>query len=90
MGLSLNCITCLAPLRALIAETRSVTRNRDLVILVGGHVFLESPELVAAVGADGTAPDAEAAVRLARSLLPPILCDPSHAIPRRQSERTSW
>ena len=37
--------------------------------MVGGRVFAENADLAAAVGADGTAPDARVAVRVAGSLV---------------------
>lgn len=54
---------------ATIAESRAVSRNRDLLILVGGAAFSAEPELVHMVGADAMAEDAPSAVELARSLL---------------------
>ena len=48
---------------------RRASRNPDLVILVGGRVFSERPELAQDVGADGTAADGELAVALAVTIL---------------------
>lgn len=53
-----------------IQRVRRVSGNRSLVVLVGGRVFSGHPELVAMVGADGTADDARSAVNLAERMLP--------------------
>lgn len=52
-----------------IAGIRSVSRNPQVRVLVGGWVFCENPELAATVGADGTAPDAVLALALAGNLV---------------------
>ncbi len=58
----------LGALAACIAAVRAAA-GPDLLIMVGGPVFLARPELVRMVGADGTGADAEAAVQRAASLL---------------------
>jgi len=52
-----------------IATYRKASRNTALRVLVGGRLFLETPELVADVGADALAEDARGAPSAARSLL---------------------
>jgi len=52
-----------------VAAIRRVPRNRRIIVLVGGHVFVERPELVSAVGADATALDGRLAVLQAEKLL---------------------
>ncbi len=56
-------------LKALIGRMRGVSRNSGLRVIVGGFAFASRPELVAAVGADGTATDAKQAVNLAQQLV---------------------
>lgn len=51
-------------LRSSIAEIRDITKSSGTKILIGGHLFMERPELVEAVGADAYAPDAPSAVNL--------------------------
>ncbi len=45
------------------------TRNSKIVVLVGGHLFVENPALVSAVGADATALDGRRTVLQAEALL---------------------
>ena len=52
-----------------IRSVRRASTNRDIYIMVGGPLFLSHPELLARVGADTAATDAESAVRQARGLL---------------------
>lgn len=54
---------------AAIRHFRSKSRNPDVRFMVGGQLFVRSPELVEAVGADATAGDAYAAPQIARDLL---------------------
>ncbi|UUL83078.1 cobalamin B12-binding domain-containing protein [Sphingomonas qomolangmaensis] len=56
-------------LPSVILAMRSVSRNPHLRVLVGGPAFLENPALVDDVGADGTAPDARAALALADAMV---------------------
>ena len=69
VGFSAACDTRLLKLRHEIANVRRHARNPRLVVLVGGRVFVDNPELVARVGADGYAPTAADAPRCARQLL---------------------
>jgi methanogenic corrinoid protein MtbC1 len=53
----------------MVAALRASSRNPEAVLMVGGFVFNADPKLVGSVGADATAADARAAVRIAESLL---------------------
>jgi methanogenic corrinoid protein MtbC1 len=70
VGLSVASENSLLTARRLIATARRVSSNPHLVVLVGGRVFTEHPELVARVGADGHAASAADAPLVARTLLP--------------------
>ncbi len=52
-----------------IAEVRKASRNPDLVVMVGGPIFVLHPTWVSDVGADATAADARDAPRVAARLL---------------------
>ena len=69
MGFSAGSERVLGALAACIAAVRASAYNPDMVVMVGGPIFMVRPEFVAAVGADGTAADAEEAVRRASALL---------------------
>ncbi len=58
VGLSLSCESRLEALTSTIRLVRRLSINRNIVVLVGGAAFIRHPELVDAVGADATAPDA--------------------------------
>lgn len=64
VGLSVSCENRLPVLEQQIAAVRRASRNRSLLILVGGRVFSQNPHFAHAAGADLTAdcgPDAVAA-----------------------------
>lgn len=61
-GLTASSVEWLDQIRPIIDTVRKTSRNRDIAILVGGRLFLERPELVASVGADGMAVDARDAL----------------------------
>lgn len=63
VGFSLSCADLLDRLGSAIRSVRKSSRNRSVVILVGGTVFVERPELAVTVGADGTAADGSDAVQ---------------------------
>ncbi len=69
VGFSVGCATRLPRLAHDIAHLRRASRNPDVLVLVGGPPFTRDPGLVARVGADGTAATADAAPRVARSML---------------------
>lgn len=53
----------------LVAAIRASEAGGGVRVLVGGHPFNALPDLWNRVGADGSAPDAESAVRVAENLL---------------------
>lgn len=67
IGLSISRDCLLDSLASDIQRLRRASRNKALLILVGGRVFVENPGLVASIGADATAPDARTAVLVAES-----------------------
>jgi methanogenic corrinoid protein MtbC1 len=68
LGLSVGSESRLPWLRTRIAHLRSLSRNRGLIVMVGGPIFTLHPHWVYEVGADATA-DAAAAPRLAEKML---------------------
>lgn len=58
-----------AALANLIKAMRNVSANPRLVVLVGGRMINENPDLVDQVGADGTGADALGALELAENLV---------------------
>ena len=56
-------------LRQRVEEVRAASRNRHVLVMVGGPIFGLNPSLVATVGADATARDAKDAPRVAARLL---------------------
>ncbi len=68
IGLSVSSDTNVETTRKLISEIRNGVRNANAVVLAGGRVFVENPELVATVGADATAVDGQEAVSELRRL----------------------
>lgn len=69
IGLTLTCETGVKVLPTFIGSIRRVSRNRAIVVMVGGRVFADDPELAIRVGADGTAPNANQAVGKATMLV---------------------
>jgi methanogenic corrinoid protein MtbC1 len=57
------------PLERTINALRRASRNPHILVLVGGCVFTEQPQLARQVGADGTAADGQLAVALAEKLI---------------------
>jgi methanogenic corrinoid protein MtbC1 len=68
LGVSISCTQYVSGLRRDIRRVRQMSRNADIRVLVGGHLFGADPSLVQQLGADGHATDADAAVALARRL----------------------
>ena len=76
VGVSLSCVRHHEKLQDVLGEARRISRNKAVKIILGGPVFTENPSLALELGADGTAPDAQGAVQLARSLLDAkIVCE---------------
>lgn len=69
VGLTVSVERHVQPLGRTIAAVRRASRNPDVLILVGGRVFTEQPDLAKQVGADGTAADGQLAVALADKLM---------------------
>lgn len=69
IGLTITSAENMEQAPAIIAGLRQNSRNPGVIIMVGGRILAERPELAMAIGADGTAPDARAAVVRAEVLL---------------------
>jgi methanogenic corrinoid protein MtbC1 len=69
IGLTVSVERHMTPLARTIAAVRRASRNPDVIILVGGRVFTDRPELADTIGADGTAADGQLAVSLACILI---------------------
>ena len=69
VGFSAGSDRHLGGLAACIAALRASSYNPDIIVMVGGPIFLGRPELVESIGADATAADAEDAVLRAQALL---------------------
>lgn len=67
-GISISCDAFLGRAAPLIQAIRKASKNKSLIVLVGGPLFLEHPEYVSQIGADGTADDGHQAVLRLRSL----------------------
>jgi methanogenic corrinoid protein MtbC1 len=68
-GVSLSSESRLEACKAMIRLIRRSSCNPNIVIMVGGALFIQHPELVAVVGADATAPDARQAALQAERLI---------------------
>ncbi len=67
VGLSVSSMVLLENLTSAIQSVRSASRNKNVVVVVGGPVFLDNPELAGRVGADVAAGDGyEALEKLGR------------------------
>ena len=64
VGLSLSGQTVIDPFMESIRVIRKRSRNRQVRIIVGGHLFVERPELIESCGSDAYAVDAPATVRI--------------------------
>lgn len=69
VGLTITRAEQLETAPGLIADVRARSRNPDLVVMAGGRLLVERPELALLIGADGTAADARAAVARAEMLI---------------------
>jgi methanogenic corrinoid protein MtbC1 len=69
LGLSAHCSTLADDIASEIESLREASCNARLRILVGGRLFLDEPDLVSRVGADGCAHDASSAPLVANELL---------------------
>lgn len=69
VGFSLGSDVHMGQLKEAIAQVRTRSLNPKVGIMIGGSAVVRHPELVAQVGADGTAANGPAAVVLAKKLL---------------------
>jgi len=69
IGLTISCDCHIGPLRTLIADLRTVSRNRQVTIMIGGRTVSADPALVSQVGADAMAGDAKSAPKVASQLV---------------------
>ena len=69
IGFSLGAEVHLPRLAPCVAAVRRASRNRDIIVMVGGPAFLDRPELAIRLGADDTARDATEALARAAALL---------------------
>lgn len=72
IGLTLSCDCPSGIASDFVNSIRSVSKNPDVKIIIGGRLPLADPGLVDAVGADGTAPDARAALAFADKMIPDL------------------
>lgn len=68
IGLTAGSDGQLPAMKSAVAQIRKHSQNADIGIMVGGPMFTQDPQLVAAMGADATAPNAPAAVLAAQKL----------------------
>lgn len=69
VGLTVSNDCPTASLSSLIRSIRSVSSNPGICVMVGGRLIDEQSDLVTSCGADGTAPDAVAALEVADMLV---------------------
>ena len=70
VGFSVSHDALIEPTKREVATVRAASRNKALVVMVGGLPFAQNPSLADIVGADGTAVDGAQAVDIATALLP--------------------
>ena len=86
IGFSVGCESRMSSLKREIRRLRAASRNPHVKVLVGGKVFIDEPEMVARVGADGYATDAREAPQVARALLAVTQSTASHQREREASQ----
>lgn len=69
IGLSVSSIVLLENVASAIQTVRSASQNKNVVVVVGGPVFLDNPEFAKRVGADFSAIDGREALQKLGSLL---------------------
>jgi len=69
VGLAVGCERRLVLLAADIRTLRATSRNREVLVMVGGPILTGHPEFVGMVGADGMAGDARQALQVAERLM---------------------
>lgn len=70
LGLTLTAECSANDVNQLIKGLRSVSKNPDIVIMIGGHQVNANPDMTEQAGADATASDAENAIETAEALVP--------------------
>ena len=68
IGLTAGSDGQLPAMKSAVAQIRKHSKNADIGVMVGGPMFTQDPQLVVAMGADATAPNAPAAVLAAQKL----------------------
>ena len=68
IGLTAGSDGQLPAMKSAVAQIRTHSQNADIGVMVGGPMFTQDPQLVVAMGADATAPNAPAAVLAAQKL----------------------
>jgi methanogenic corrinoid protein MtbC1 len=69
VGFSVGCGNLVDPLVDLITQTRKASRNREIVVMVGGRFFVEHPEAIRDLGADRILLGGDDAVGIAEELV---------------------
>jgi methylmalonyl-CoA mutase cobalamin-binding subunit len=69
IGISVAWGALLDGIASAIQSIRKNSVNKAVVVMVGGAIFLENPQLVSRVGADGMAEDGRHAILQLRTLL---------------------
>jgi methanogenic corrinoid protein MtbC1 len=69
VGFSVSCEESLLPLTNLITQTRKTSRNREIVVMVGGRYFTDHPDVAANIGADSVVCGGDDAVNIAEKLV---------------------
>lgn len=69
VGISVTCDPDLERISELIGKLRKASRNKELVVMVGGRVVNDMPDFVERVGADGTDADGSKTVERLASLV---------------------
>lgn len=80
VGLTISCDHHIAELSSIIVALRNVSRNPRVCVMVGGRIFSANPERAVQVGADGTAPDARLALKVAADLVRVREAEAEHAV----------
>lgn len=81
VGLSSGIVERIPKVTALIGRIRESSMNTNVAVLVGGRAFIESPELIARVGADASASDAAQGPLVARTLVQARRASHQHPAP---------
>lgn len=69
IGLTVSCDCNIGELTSIITALRNVSKNPRVCVMVGGRIFSADPDLAVQVGADGTAREANLALKVACKLV---------------------